>query len=89
MSLRSAAEVISIVHDAPPMNRHVVEVLFADRCPSLLSAIERVRRAVGDLQLELDIEIRLVRVADLPSSPVVRVNGRVLLEPDAVAAALA
>lgn len=60
------------------MTRHVVEILFADRCPSLLSAIERVRRTVGELQLDLDIEIRLVRVADLEASPVIRVNGHVL-----------
>ncbi len=71
------------------MTRHVIEVLYADRCPLLVSAIDRVRRAIAGLQLELDIELRLVRVADLEASPLIRIDGRVLLEPDAVAAALA
>ncbi len=63
------------------MTRHVVEILFADRCPRLLSAIDRVRGAITGLQLDLDIELRLVRVADLASSPMIRIDGRVLLEP--------
>lgn len=63
------------------MTRHVVEVLFADRCPRLIPAIERVRGAITGLQLDLDIELRLVRVADLASSPMIRIDGRVLVEP--------
>lgn len=71
------------------MKRHVVEVLYADRCPFLVSAIARVRRAIGSLSMELDIELRLVRIAELAPSPIIRVDGRVLAEPEAIAAALA
>lgn len=70
------------------MKRHVIEVLYADRCPRLVPAIARVRRVLGVLSLELDIELRLVRIADLVASPVVRVDGRVLPDPESIAGAL-
>jgi hypothetical protein len=65
------------------MRRHVIEVLYRVQCPFVTLAIERVRAVVARLSLDLDFEIRLVRIdtmADAVSrrfrgSPSVRVDG--------------
>ncbi len=65
------------------MRRHVIEVLFRDRCPFVLLAIDRVRAVVGGLALDVEVELRLVKVdtldeavsRDLRGSPSVRVDG--------------
>jgi hypothetical protein len=65
------------------MQRHVIEVLYRERCPFVALTIERVRAAVDRLSLEIDIEIRLVRVDTMADavtrrfrgSPTVRVDG--------------
>jgi hypothetical protein len=65
------------------MQRHVVEVLYRERCPFVALAIERVRAVIGRLSLDIDIEIRLVRVDTMGDavtrgfrgSPSVRVDG--------------
>lgn len=65
------------------MQRHVIEVLYRERCPFVALAIERVRAAVGRLSVDIDIEVRLVRVDTMADavarrfrgSPSVRVDG--------------
>lgn len=65
------------------MQRHVIEVLYRERCPFVALAIERVRAVLGQLSLNVDIEIRLVRVDTMEDavsrhfrgSPSVRVDG--------------
>lgn len=65
------------------MRPHVIEVLYRERCPFVALAIERVRDVLGQLSLDVDIEIRLVRVDTMEDavarrfhgSPSVRVDG--------------
>jgi hypothetical protein len=65
------------------MRRHVIEVLYRVQCPFVALAVDRVRAVVGRLSVDLDVEIRLVRIdtmADAVSrrfrgSPSVRVDG--------------
>jgi hypothetical protein len=65
------------------MERHVIEVLYSERCRFVPLAIERVREAVAPKRAELDIEIRLIRIEtddeatrrEFPGSPTVRVDG--------------
>lgn len=72
----------SVGHGAR-MERHVVEVLYAERCRFVPLAIERVREAIAPKRAELDVEIRLIQVEtnddairrSFPGSPTVRVDG--------------
>jgi hypothetical protein len=65
------------------MRRHIIEVLYRVRCPFVALAIERVRAAVRRLSVDVDIEIRLVRVDTMTDavarrfrgSPSVRIDG--------------
>lgn len=65
------------------MQRHVIEVLYRERCPFVAVAIERVRAVICRLSRNVDIEIRLVQVDTMEAaiarsfrgSPTVRVDG--------------
>lgn len=65
------------------MSRHVIEILYTERCRFLRIAVERVRQAVFIRSAELDVEVRLILVESFPDavtrrfrgSPTVRVDG--------------
>jgi len=65
------------------MKRRIIEVMFADGCPHLRDAIERVRAVTNASACAADVEIRLVRVGTsvearerrFLGSPTVRVDG--------------
>lgn len=57
------------------MQRHVIEVLYRERCPFLTLAVDRVRAVVSRLSLEVDVEIRLVRVDTMADAVARRFRG--------------
>jgi hypothetical protein len=66
------------------IKRHVIEILYTERCRFLSLAVERVREALAVRDDELDIEVRLILVGSFVEavarrfrgSPTVRVDGR-------------
>jgi hypothetical protein len=74
--------------------RHVIEILYTERCKFLHLAVERVRQALAARGAELDVEVRLLVVSSFGEavarrfrgSPTVRVDERdVETRPGAVA----
>jgi len=74
--------------------RHVIEILYTERCRYVSLAVARVREALALLGAELDVEIRLILVSSFGEavarrfrgSPTVRVDARdVETRPGAVA----
>ena len=65
-------------------NRHVIEILYTERCRSLPLAVRRVRHALSLREDHLDVEIRLILVESLAEavsrgfrgSPTVRIDDR-------------
>jgi hypothetical protein len=75
-------------------HRHVVEILYTERCRYLELALERVRHALSQRSDDLDVEVRLVLVSSFTEamarrfrgSPTVRIDDRdVETRPGAVA----
>lgn len=64
------------------MNKHVIEILYTDRCRFLALALQRVRE-IAARHVGLDVEVRLVLVGSFAEavtrkfrgSPTVRVDG--------------
>lgn len=76
------------------MSRHVIEILYTERCRFLSVAVERVRYALFLHGAERDVEVRLILVETFPEavarrfrgSPTVRVDGEdVETRPGAIA----
>jgi hypothetical protein len=44
------------------VKRHIVEIVFAERCPSVRHALERVREALAPVRDTVDLELRVTRV---------------------------
>ena len=74
--------------------RHVIEILYTERCKFLPLAVERVRQALALRGTELDVEVRLVLVESFGEavarrfrgSPTVRIDDQdVETRPGAVA----
>jgi hypothetical protein len=74
--------------------RHVIEILYTERCRFLSLAVERVRHALALRNDDLDVEVRLILVGSFVDavarrfrgSPTVRIDGRdVETRPGAVA----
>ena len=76
------------------MTRHVIEILYTERCRFLTLAVERVRHALSERGTKVDVEVRLILVGSFGEavarrfrgSPTVRVDGQdVETRPGAVA----
>ena len=74
--------------------RHVIEILYTERCKYLPLAVARVREALAVRDAELDVEVRLILVSSFGEavarrfrgSPTVRIDERdVETRPGAVA----
>jgi hypothetical protein len=74
--------------------RHVIEILYTERCKFLPLAVERVRQALALRESELDVEVRLALVGSFGEavarrfrgSPTVRIDDQdVETRPGAVA----
>lgn len=55
--------------------RHVIEILYTERCKFLPLAVERVRQALALRETELDVEVRLALVGSFGEAVARRFRG--------------